>query len=215
LESVIKFPDKLKDKQKKIEKFLEKTAVVKDTGEIVDALTLLSIDKTKVEEYKALLGFYTLMTSEIEKTDREIIHKYHGLSRIEDSFRITKSDIEGRPVFVRTPEHINAHFLLCFIALVFFRLIQYRILMCQGKHTLNEDGWESGITADRIKEALGSFNADALPGGFFRLTRPNDDMRLVLDSFGVGANLRIPTVHALRKLKLAFDKAGLARLGAE
>jgi hypothetical protein len=212
LESVIKFPDKLKDKQKKIEKFLEKIEVVKDTGEIVDTKTLLSIDTTKVEEYKALLGFYTLMTSETEKTDREIIHKYHGLSRIEDSFRITKSDIEGRPVFVRTPEHINAHFLLCFIALVLFRLIQFRTLKFQGKHTLNEDGWESGVTADRIKEALDSFNADALPGGYYRLTQPNDDLRLILDSFGVFASLRIPSVHALRNLKLAFRRAGLMGL---
>ena len=215
LESVIKFPDKLKDKQKKIEKFLEKTEIVKDTGEIVDTKTLLSIDEGKVEEYKALLGFYTLMTSETEKTDREIIHKYHGLSRIEDSFRITKSDLEGRPIFVRTPEHINAHFLVCFIALIMLRLIQHRALKFQGKNTLNEDGWESGVTADRIKEALGSFQADALPGGYYRLTQPNDDMRLILDSFGIDASLRIPTAHDLRKLKLAFDKAGLTGLGAE
>jgi transposase len=214
LESVIRFPDKLKDKQKKIEKFLEKTAVVKDTGEIVNTKTLLSIDEGKVEEYKALLGFYTLMTSEIEKTDREIINKYHGLSRIEDSFRITKSDLEGRPVFVRTPQHINAHFLVCFIALVMIRLIQRKALSFQGLNMLNEDGWESGVTADRIKEALGSFQADALPGGYFRLTQPNDDMRLILNSFGVDADLRIPTAHELRTLKLLFDKAGMTGLGA-
>jgi transposase len=212
LEAVIRFPDKLKDKQKKIEKFLNKTEVVKDTGEIVDTKTLLSIDAAKVEEYKALLGFYTLMTSETEKTDREIINKYHGLSRIEDSFRITKSDLEGRPVFVRTPEHINAHFLVCFIALVMIRLIQHNVLKFQGKDTLNEDGWESGVTAKRIKEALGSFQADALPGGYYRLARPNDDMRLILDSFGIDANLRIPTAHDLRKLKLAFDNNGLTGL---
>jgi transposase len=213
LEAVIEFPDKLKDKQKKIEKFLDKTEVVKDTGEIVNTKTLLSIDEAKVKEYKALLGFYTIMTSEPEKTDREIIHKYHGLSRIEDSFRITKSDLEGRPVFVRTPEHINAHFLVCFIALVMIRLIQYKVLKFQGKNTLNEDGWESGVTAERIKEALTSFQADALPGGYYRLTRPNDDMRLILDSFGVDANLRIPTAHDLRKLKLAFDNTGMTGLG--
>jgi transposase len=212
LEAVIRFPDKLKDKQKKVEKFLAKTEVVKDTGEIVDTKTLLSIDQTKVEEYKALLGFYTIMTSEIEKTDHEIIQKYHGLSRIEDSFRITKSDLEGRPVFVRTPEHINAHFLTCFIALTMIRLIQYRVLKNLGKDTLNENGWESGVTADRIKEALGSFQADALPGGFFRLTEPNEDMNLILDSFGIDANLRLPSTKTLRNLKKSFDSMLLEKM---
>ena len=167
LESVVKNPDKLKDKPQKMEKFLEKTEVVKNTGEIVDTKTLLSINEAKVKEYRNLLGYYTIMTSETEKPDREIINKYHALSRIEDSFRITKSDLEGRPVFVRTQEHINAHFLICFIALVMIRLIQFRVLKHLGKDTANADGWESGITADSIKEALCSLQASGLPGGYF------------------------------------------------
>ena len=208
LESVIRNPDKLKDKPKKIEKFLEKTEVVKDTGEIVDTKTLLSIDQDKVKDYLALLGFYTIMTSEIEKPDREIINKYHGLSRIEDSFRITKSDLEGRPVFVRTQEHINAHFLTCFVALVMIRLIQFRVLKHLGKDTSNADGWESGTTADQIKEALCSLQASALPGGYFFATEPNDDMALILHSFGIDVDLRLPTLGQLRSLKRALDRIG-------
>lgn len=207
LESVIKNPDKLKDKPKKIENFLNKMEVVKDTGEIVDTKTRLSLDMDKIREYMDLMGYYTLMTSETEKPDREIINKYHGLSRIEDSFRITKSDLEGRPVYVRKPEHINAHFLVCFIALTMIRLIQRKVLKHLGKDTLNEDGWESGVTADRIKKALGSFQADALPGGYYRLTKPNSDMRLILDSLGVKADIPLPTVSDLHKLKYSFDKA--------
>jgi len=111
LESVIANPDKLNDKQKKSEKFLKKTDVDESTGEVVDTATELSLDMDKIREYLDLMGYYTIMTSEINKSDEEIISKYHGLSRIEDSFRITKSNLEGRPTFVRTPEHINAHFL--------------------------------------------------------------------------------------------------------
>ena len=210
LKAVIANPDKLKDKQKKIERFLKRTAVVKETGEVVNTTTLLSIDEDKVQGYLDLLGYYTLMTSEITKTDREIIHKYHGLSRIEDSFRITKSDLEGRPIYVRTPEHINAHFLICFIALMMVRLIQYRILKFQGKDTLNEEGWESGVTADRIKAALGSFQADALPGGYHRITNPNEDMELILDGLGVPANLCLPTAAELRRFKKSIADAGMA-----
>lgn len=209
LESVVKFPDKLKDKPRKIEKFLKKTEVDEETGEIVDTKTLLSVDMSKIQEYMDLLGYYTIMTSETDKCDREIIDKYHGLSRIEDSFRITKSDLEGRPVYVRIDEHINAHFLICFIALTMIRLIQYRVLKHQGKDTMNEDGWESGLTADRIKKALNIFQADLQPGGYCRLTRPTDDMKLILESFNINDDLRLPTLSDLRKLKYSFDQAGI------
>lgn len=209
LNSIIANPDKLKDKPKKIEKFLRKMEVDRETGEVLDTHTHLSLNMDKIREYMDLLGYYTIMTSETEKTDREIINKYHGLSRIEDSFRIIKSDLEGRPVYVHPPEHINAHFLICFIALTMIRLIQYKILKFQGKDTLNEDGWEAGITADRIKKALGSFQADALPGGYYRLTKPTEDLQLILNAFDIHADLRLPTISELRQFKYGFDKAGL------
>lgn len=207
LEAVINNPDKLKDKPRKIEKFLKKLEIDPETGEVLDTKTCLTLDLDKLNEYKALLGYYTIMTSELDKSEREIIDKYHGLSRIEDSFRITKSDLEGRPVFVSNGDHINAHFLICFIALTMIRLIQCKILKFQGKTAVNEDGWESGLSASRIKAALLAFQADALPGGFFRLTKPSDDMQLILDALGVKGDLRLPTVSELRKLKLNFDKA--------
>ena len=128
------------------------------------------------------------------------INKYKGLSRIEDSFRITKSDLEGRPVFVRTPEHINAHFLVCFIALTIIRVIQYRVLRHQQKDTLNLDGWESGVTAEKIQKSLNSWNADMLPSGYYRLTVPNDSLQLLLDTFEVDGDLRLPAAAELRQL---------------
>lgn len=206
LESVIDHPEKLKGKPKKIEKFLIKKSVDKRTGEEVDTGTKITIDMKKIQERENLLGYYMIMTSELDKSDKEIISKYRGLSRIEDSFRITKSDLEGRPVFVRTPEHINAHFLLCFIALTMIRIIQYRVLQDQKKNTLNIDGWESGVTAERIKKALYSWNADALGNGYYRLTKENDDLNLILKSFKVDVDLRIPTASELRQLKHSFDK---------
>ena len=209
LESVIAFPDKLKDKPRKIEKFLKKMEVDKETGEIVDTKSYLSIDMDKLQAYKDLLGYYTIMTSEIEKSDRDIIDKYHGLSRIEDSFRITKSDLEGRPIYVSNPDHINAHFLICFIALTMIRLIQCKVLTFQGKDTMNEDGWEAGISADRIKKALTSFKSDALPGGYYRLTKPTDDLKMILDALNINGDLRIPTVSKLRQLKYRFDTANV------
>ena len=212
LESVIDNPDKLKDKPRKIEKFLVKKSVSKDTGEIIDTDTQITIDMDKVRQYLELLGYYTLVTSELGKSDREIINKYRGLSRIEDSFRITKSDLEGRPVFVRTPEHINAHFLLCFIALTMVRIIQYKVLRYQKKDTLNQDSWESGVTAEHIQKSLISWNADMLPSGYYRLTTPNMHLQLILDAFGIDGDLRLPTTNELRQLKYRLDKTAFIGL---
>jgi transposase len=212
LESVIANPDKLKDKPRKIEQFLEKRTVDKSTGEVVDADTHLSIDMDKIRDYLDLLGYYTIMTSEIDKPDREIINKYHGLSRIEDSFRITKSDLEGRPVFVSTPEHINAHFLSCFIALTMIRLIQYRILQYQGKDTKDTSNWESGLSAARIQNCLAGWQADTIPGGYYRLTKPTLDAILILDAFGITADLRLPSYKDIKRFKSSVDKAAFIHL---
>lgn len=201
LGSVIANPDKLKDKQKKIEKFLTKTQVDKATGEVVSTATSLSLDMDKIREYLDLMGYYTIMTSETDKSDDEIISKYHGLSRIEDSFRIIKSDLEGRPVFVRTPEHINAHFLTCFIALTMIRFIQHKILKFQGITTNSTEKWESGLSAERIHKALCDWQADALPGGYFRTTSPTKDLTLLLDACGINVDLKLPTLKELRCFK--------------
>lgn len=209
LESVIAFPDKLKDKPRKIEKFLKKVEVDKTTGEVVDTETALLLDLDKIREYIDLMGFYTIMTSETDRTDGEIISKYHGLSRIEDSFRVTKSDLDGRPVFVRTPEHINAHFLVCFIALTMVRLIQHKILKHQGIKTNSTEKWESGLSAERIQAALASWLADRLPGGYYRLTQPSGDLGLIAAAFGFDPNLRLPIEPELRELKRCIDKAAM------
>ncbi len=178
-----------------------------ETGEVIDAKEVLLLDADKIRMDMELMGYYTIMTSEIDMPDEEVIDKYHGMSRAEDAFRTIKTDLEGRPVYVRNPGHINAHFLICFIALTMIRIIQHRILTHLGKETKNVRDWELGLSADRIRKALNSFVADAFPGGRFRLSKPSDDLKLITDAFGVNSELRIPSEHELRKLKYSFDKA--------
>jgi transposase len=209
LEAVLANPDKLKDKQKKIQKYIKKTHADKHTGEVVDTVTLLDLDMDKIKRDLALMGYYTVMTSEVDMPDLEVVDKYHGLSRIEESFRVIKSDLEGRPVHVWKDEHVNAHFLTCFIALTMMRIIQHKILSHQNKATGNVRGWECGLSAVRIKNALGGFMADALPGGYFRLTKQNEDLKLIMDAIGVDAGIRIPTIHELRQLKYTIDGANI------
>jgi len=93
------------------------------TGEIVTAKQKPVFDEAKLREDEKFDGYYAIVTSEWKKTDEEIIEIYRGLWRIEEAFKITKSDLEARPVYLSRNDHIQAHFLICFVALVIARLL--------------------------------------------------------------------------------------------
>lgn len=205
LESCKEHPDKLKDKERKSQEFIKTVDVDPKTGEIIKPEKLIVFLDDKLEKYKETMGYYSIVTSEIDTDDREIINRYHGLSRIEDSFRIIKSDLEGRPVFVWTEEHIKAHFLICFIALTIIRIMQYKILKYQNKSTLNVDGWEQGITAEKIKHALNCFKACSDKNGTCLISKPDIEIEKIVNSIG----LEMPdltTIDKIDKFKNILNK---------
>jgi transposase len=110
-----------------VKKYLKEKHVDQETGEIKKKNPILLFDQEKYNRDCALDGYYMIVTSELNLSNEEIIEKYSGLSRIEESFRIIKSDLEGRPVYVWTKEHIEAHFLICFMALVIMRILQKKL----------------------------------------------------------------------------------------
>ena len=99
----------------------------KKTGEVLETGNKRYLDMDKIHEEEKLDGYYAIVTSELDESDDRIIDIYRGLWRIEESFKITKSLLDVRPVYVYTKEHINAHFLICFIALVISRLVEIRL----------------------------------------------------------------------------------------
>lgn len=98
----------------------------KTTGEIVDGKEL-KLDKEKIKEEEKYDGYYSIVTSELSLDDLEIRRIYRGLARIEDSFKVTKSFLETRPIYVWLTEHIDAHFATCFLALVLLRLLEMKL----------------------------------------------------------------------------------------
>lgn len=98
----------------------------KETGEILTPKKSLELDMEKIKAEEALDGYYVLLTSEYKEKDDRIIEIYRGLWRIEESFRVTKSDLEARPVFVSRQNHIEAHFLTCFVALTIARILEIK-----------------------------------------------------------------------------------------
>ena len=108
-------------------KYVKHLVFDKKTGEIIEAKSQLSLDLDKIAEEEKYDGYYAIVTSEMDKTDDEIIDIYRGLWRIEETFKVTKSELESRPVYVSRQEHIEAHFLTCFIALVLSRVLQHKL----------------------------------------------------------------------------------------
>ena len=88
----------------------------------------VEINEKAIENAKKLAGYNMLITSEIRMTASEIYAAYHNLWRIEESFRIMKSQLDARPVFMQKQETITGHFLICYLAVSLTRLLQIHTL---------------------------------------------------------------------------------------
>lgn len=148
---VVTFNPKLAEKQKyEINRQVEKAKVLRagaakrsEYGDSAKYVTFVTADKkgTKtdgkikvemndkaIENAKKLAGYNMLVTSEIHMSAPEIYAAYHNLWRIEESFRIMKSQLDARPVYLQKEETITGHFLICYLAVLFMRLLQIHVL---------------------------------------------------------------------------------------
>lgn len=87
-----------------------------------------TINQDKIDNDIALCGYNLLVTSELKLSAMKIYSTYHNLWRIEESFRVMKSDLDSRPVFLQKEESIKGHFLICYIAVLLIRLLQFKVL---------------------------------------------------------------------------------------
>lgn len=105
-------------------KYVKNLSFDDKTGEVLKVKDHLVLDMDRVFEEEKYDGYYAIVTSELDMSDSEIIDTYRGLWQIKETFRITKGVLEARPVYVSLEDHINAHFLSCFIALTILRIMQ-------------------------------------------------------------------------------------------
>ena len=114
-------------------KYVKNVEVDKKTGEIKPSKGKPAFDMDKLLEDEKYYGYYAIVTNVFNEgkhygkfDDDAIIDIYHGLWRIEDNFRVSKSDLEARPIHLSRKDRINAHFLICFICMVIIQLIRKR-----------------------------------------------------------------------------------------
>ena len=193
-----------KSQSKSLKKFLKKELVNSKTGEIFKSNDIKAlIDFDKVNKYKESFGYYQIVTSELEMDDKKIIDTYHNLTLIEDQFRVMKSDLETRPIYVRTKEHITAHLLICLLSLIVIRIIQNKIK--DKKEQTKNKKWEMGLSGTRIQAALNKWTVSEISNGYYRINNINDkDLKLILDSF----DIKIP-VKLFRKIELLNLKTSI------
>lgn len=185
-----------------LKKFMKKDVVDKETGEIIDSRKLLSmIDEDKLTEFNELMGYYQIVSSELEMDDMEIIDKYHGLTRIEDQFREMKGTLETRPIWVNTPEHIHAHLLICFMALTMMRVIQYKIKKSLPDDESKDLNWTYGLPGDRFQKALLNWQVERLSDEYYRMVNvDSDDLSLILSAMNISIPKDLFTRGQLRTL---------------
>jgi len=185
--------------------FLRREIINEKTGEVFNSSDLrVLLDMDKIDQYMATMGFYQIVTSELTMHPLEVIDKYHGLSRIEDQFRVMKGDLQTRPIFVRTPEHIKAHLLICTIALIILRIIQSRTVESGLVPSPSEKNvsWTSGLSAERIQKALLKWQVEEMPGDYFRFLSTDDpDLKIILQAFGLSIPYKLFRRSELRQLK--------------
>ena len=88
----------------------------------------ISMNQDAIDKDLRFAGYNLLVTSEIEMKDSDIYDVYHNLWRIEESFKIMKSDLDARPVFLQKKETIKGHFLICYLTVLLERIFQFKIL---------------------------------------------------------------------------------------
>lgn len=173
--------------------------------ELHENASFLSFDE-KLSAFNEHFGYYQIVTSELDMPEREVIDKYHGLTQIEDQFREMKSTLETRPVYVRTREHIEAHLMVCFIALTMMRLIQRKTKAALGAEFGKDLDWTYGLPGARVAKALADWQVNELPGEYYQmLNASGEDIGLLLKAFGLEVPAKIYTNGDIRGLKSAVN----------
>ena len=97
-------------------------------GKETDGKVKVTMNTKAIDTARKLAGYNMLVTSELKMKDTEIYTAYHNLWRIEESFRIMKSELDARPVYLQKEETITGHFLICYLAVLLTRLCQFKIM---------------------------------------------------------------------------------------
>lgn len=136
-------PEEVKKGPNDVKRFMKRVTRTK-SGE--DAQVEYQLDQKKIEEEEKYDGYYAVATNLMDPA-KDILAVSHKRYQIEDCFRIMKTNFSGRPINHRLPPRIRAHFLICYTALLVYRLLEARL-----------DDQETHVTTDNLISTLKNMN---------------------------------------------------------
>ncbi len=161
----------------------------KESNELKPFNPLITINQDKVDFDELFDGINVFVTSEIDMSDDDIITHYGSLYKIEDCFRVTKTEFNAKPVYVRLEEHIEAHFLTCFLSLIIIRVLQHKT------------NWK--FSARKLIEAINSARAIELTKGFYKVTA-NKDLKELFKILDIDFNKEIVRQEDLKNFNKSW-----------
>ena len=157
-----------------------------ETGECINTKRIPHLDMDKIAEDEKYDGYYAIITSEVSMPDHEVAKAYHGLWEIERSFRITKSNLQSRPVFVSLEKRIEGHFLTCYIALLILRLLSKRL--------------KEKYAPEQVIESLKKYQVCLVKDNIFRATYYDPIIKDLGDALNLTLNRRFLRTGEIRQL---------------
>ena len=122
----------------------------------------------------------------MNKSDDEIIDIYRGLWRIEETFKVTKSELDDRPVYVSRKDHIEAHFLTCYLALVLCRVLQHKL--------------DKKYSVEKILESLKKCNCQNLEENIYRFNFYDTVLKDIGNVVSIDFSLENRTLQDIKKI---------------
>ena len=165
--------------------YINNIAFDKSTGAVADGLNL-SLNEKRIQEEEKFDGFYAIVTSEENLSDLELRNIYKGLSKIEETFKITKSEFKARPINVRLEDHIDALFLICFIALVIIRILQAE---SNNKYSLKQ-----------LLEKIKNFECTHESGNIYKLIKYKPEIQYLNRKFNIPFDNKYLTREQIKKI---------------
>ena len=162
------------------------------TGEVMTAKQRPVFDEEILREEEMFDGYYAIATSEWKKKDEEIVEIYRGLWRIEEAFKVMKSDLEARPVYLSRHDHIQAHFLICFVALVIARLLA---LCLENKYSIQ-----------RIVESLNKASGSRLEENWYVFDHTDEITKTITELLSVDLSRKYLSLGEIKKILGATKK---------
>jgi len=163
-----------------------------ETGEVATTKTHLIFDIEKLREEEKWDGYCAIISSELTKSDEEIMGIYKGLWKIEESFKVTKSDLETRPVYVSTKDHIAAHFLICFIALTLLRILENQL--------------DNEFSSSKIAESLSKTIGYPLQENWYHFAHADEVTKAIEKKMGIPLSNKFLMTGEIRKILGATKK---------